>query len=187
MSLNANALISLADQKTYLQITETSKDAILELLINSVSTFLDGETNRNLKEQTYTNLLLDGNGKVLLWLPDYPVGSITLKEDGVTLVEGTDFRVHDSDFEGYLERLDDNWSDEETQNIDFTGKLGMATIPSDLQLACFWLVAQQFKSFSLSDWGEASRGFPEGNISKFDRDIPDFIQRTINRYKRIRL
>ena len=115
MSLDTNALVTLADQKTFLQIagTDTSLDVILELLINSISSLFDKFTGRNLREATYATFYLDGNGKSRLWLPNYPVASIgTVTEDDVALTEGTthDYIFYTTNDYAFLQKVTGLWT-----------------------------------------------------------------------------
>ena len=111
MSIADNALVTLARQKTYLKETGSTHDAIIEMLIDGISSFFDLFTERTqLRETTYTNLLLDGNGKNRLYVPDFPINSITaLEESDVELTEDTDFFVYSRHNQGYLKRNGNNW------------------------------------------------------------------------------
>jgi hypothetical protein len=129
MALNANALVSLADLKVYLKETGTTFDAVLEILINHMSTAFDKICVRNLAEQTYTNQLYDGNDRRRLYLKHYPinlVSNITEDDDSLTLGVDEDFIIYPD--EGYLLRMNGNWSNADFQNIDVTYKGGYVAI-----------------------------------------------------------
>jgi len=128
MTLEANALVSLADLKVYLKETGTTFDAILEILINDLSTAFDKIVKYNLAEQTYTTQLYDGNNKRRLYLKHYPINSVSaLTEDDDALTEGSDedFMIYQN--EGYLWRVGANWS-EGNQNISVSYKAGYVAI-----------------------------------------------------------
>lgn len=121
MSLETNALVTLARQKTYLKETGATHDTILEMLINGISSFFDLFTDRTqLREKHYTNLLLDGNGKNRLYIPDFPINHVDeLLESDVELTEDTDFYVYSRYNQGFLKRNGDTWL-EGHKNIDIT-------------------------------------------------------------------
>lgn len=129
MTLENNALVTLARQKTYLQEETSDHDTILEMLINGVSSFFDLFTERTqLREQTYTNLLLDGNGKNRLYVPDFPINSISaLEETDVALTEDTDFYVYSRHNQGYLKRNGDTWLAGH-KNIDLSYSAGFKIV-----------------------------------------------------------
>lgn len=125
MTLESNALVTLARQKIYLEEDGSTHDTILELLINGVSSFFDLFTGRTqLREKVYTNFLLDGNGKNRLYVPDFPINSISaLEESDVALTEDTDFYVYSRHNQGYLKRNGDDWL-EGHKNIDLSYSAG---------------------------------------------------------------
>ena len=129
MSLENNALVTLARQKVYLKETGSTHDTELEVLINGVSSFFDLYAERTqLREQVYTNLLLDGNGKNRLYVPDFPINSVTaLEENDVALVEDTDFYVYSRHNQGYLTRNDGLWL-AGYKNIDLTYSAGFKIV-----------------------------------------------------------
>jgi len=129
MTLENNALVTLARQKTYLQETGDTHDTELEMLINGVSSFFDLFTDRTqLRQATYTNLLLDGNGKNRLYVPDFPINSISaLEETDVALTEDTDFYVYSRHNQGYLKRNGDTWLAGH-KNIDLSYSAGFQIV-----------------------------------------------------------
>jgi len=86
--LDDNALVTLEETKIFLEQTGDEQDQLIEMLINSVSTFIDNYTGRNLIEATYTDLELDGNGEAIMYLPNWPVVSASITEDDIALTEG---------------------------------------------------------------------------------------------------
>jgi len=112
MSLESNALVTLADQKTYQKITVATHDSILEMLINEISSRFDEETDRLLRETTKT-FYLDGNAEKTIDLPNWPVSSIgSVTEDGTVLTEGStsDYMLYAE--EGYLYKVNGDWTAE---------------------------------------------------------------------------
>lgn len=192
MALDSNALVTLADTKTYLQISDTKYDTILEMLINAVSTMFDNYVGFQIKKKTYTDLLLDGNGAVEFWLPFYPVTNITsLKEidsDGSeeTLTEGKNNDYIVDEDKGLLIRRDTVWIDD-YDSIKISCDGGYETIPKDLQQACFLQVAASFQKFKNKTWGEGSRTFPDGSISILETELLSEVKVILNKYRRVLL
>jgi hypothetical protein len=186
MSLLANALITLADLKTHLGITDTANDPTLELLINAMSNRFDVETSRNLKQATYTNLLLDGNGERDLSLPNYPVSAIAaLTEDDITLTENTDYFLYSSNFDGYLRKLYDGLWNTGSKNIKITMTAGFSSVPSDIQLVCLKQCGKEWQTWKEKNWGETSRSFPDGSVAFESKDLLDDVKAILNRYARL--
>ena len=92
------ALFSLATLKTWLGVTDASKDAELVLLGNAVSAALERETKRIYVTRTVSEQLT-GRGNRDIWLTQYPVvavNSLTLKRsftDTPTTILGSEYSV----------------------------------------------------------------------------------------------
>jgi len=130
MTLEANAIVTLQEQKVYQEEAGTEQDSLLEILINAISTLIEGilrgQGDKQLKETTYTDKYLDGSGKTYLLLPNFPVVSISeITEAGATLTENTHFTV---DYEwGILWKEAGIWADIR-RNIKLTYKAGWADV-----------------------------------------------------------
>lgn len=126
MSLNANAIVTLQEQKAYQEESGTEQDTLFEIFINAVSEFFEGilrgQGDKKLKETTYADKYLDGSGKTYLLLPNFPILSISaITEGGATLTENTHFTV---DYEwGILWKEAGIWADIR-RNIKITYKAG---------------------------------------------------------------
>ncbi len=117
MSLKTDiALCTLAELKTFLDVSDTTDDARLELVINAVSQFLNQRTNRHLLLQATITEFHDGDGSDTLYLRNYPVttavGSLDIKVDtdsprawGAATAIDTDSLVLDADL-GMVRYLD---------------------------------------------------------------------------------
>lgn len=73
MSVNEDALTTLARLKTYMGISGTTHDTVLELIINVVSDVFKTALNRTLIQTIYTNEVYDGSGTRKLILRNAPV------------------------------------------------------------------------------------------------------------------
>lgn len=74
-------LSTVANLKAHLGIpsADTTKDALLTMLLKGSSAFIETETHRKLGVQTH-DIKLDGTGMHEIMLPQYPVQSITTLE-----------------------------------------------------------------------------------------------------------
>lgn len=83
MAINTNGLTTVARIKTFLGISGTTYDTILERLINMVSDFVEGYCDRTFRETANSNEIYDGTGTNKLLLKNYPVddsATFTLEE-----------------------------------------------------------------------------------------------------------
>lgn len=84
----ANALVSLVEAKTFLKISASSEDSVIEDFINRASIWANDYTGRRLKLRSNSDTY-DGDGSDLLLLRDYPLsGSLT------------DLRIDDGTYQG---------------------------------------------------------------------------------------
>lgn len=273
MAIEENALVTVARQKIYLKEESSDHDTILEMLINAVSSMFDLFTERTrLREKHYINLLLDGNGKNRLYLPDFPINHVDeLLENEVELTENTDFYVYSRHNQGYLRRNGGNWLeglknidismgagfhiietfhydsggttipaigdtligntseaegdvtlisldagtwangdaegnvqfesiegtfvDNETIKIGGNGAADVMTVnepydiirvPKDLELACMQQVAVEFQRQQKKEWGETSRGFPDGSVTTMtEEELLPYVKRVLEKYRRL--
>lgn len=75
MSLDSNALVTLAEAKTYLGITGSDDDTLLNSLINNSSAAIESYCDRNFIAQNYSEFY-NGMGQRKLRLRNFPVTSI---------------------------------------------------------------------------------------------------------------
>ena len=142
------ALFTLAEVKTYLNISDTSEDYYLQTLVDMVDAYVKKYTMRNLEETTYTKELYDGPGTNSLVLRNYPIISVTevLEMTDEVEVATVSERFNDADDgyfvlndrEGILYR-DIPWT-RRRGSIEVTYSAGYSTIPDDLKWACFAIV-----------------------------------------------
>lgn len=175
--------------KAYLKIPtlETSQDALIEFFINASSEMLERECDRVLKAQTGLVEYQDGRGQNIILLKQYPV--ITVDELSVD---------NDSKF-GPLTQLDpteyDVTDDQNAvvllggvfqkgyRNIRIEYSAGYATVPSDLEHACLWLVFWYNSTRNAQDIGRTSKS-KEGETVSYLQEAPAEVKNAILRYKR---
>ena len=191
MSLNANALITVDDFRSYYKTSSADSEHLVEILINGVSQEFDRFCARVLKQATYVNLYLDGNGEKTLELPSCPAASLgTVTEDGTLLTESLtgDFVLYTSDQDAYLYRVSGKWLDGPRTELISTIKLGYAAIPGDIILACLKQSAKEYQTMKLQEWGETSRSTGGGgSVSLVEPGLLPDVEAVLKRYRRFSL
>jgi hypothetical protein len=200
MSVAATSLITLDQLKAYLGpgFEGDQNDGLLELLIDSVTVMFDSHLGRTLAKTTYANLYFDGTGKENLYLPNWPVISITsIYEDDVLLTEGVD-----SDYVlyadiGILKRVSGAWLKglKTVKTTLVAGYVvqgaaplaGETALPANVKLACMIQVAREWKKTQGSEWGESSRTFPDGSTTRIERGLLKEVEEILDHYRRIRI
>ena len=120
MALNAHALTSVQRLADFLGLgtitAGSTKETLLQMVINSVTAFVESYCKRRFKETTYTQELYDGDGTQFLFLKNYPVdssGTFTLERRESALNED-DWEQIDSEYfyvdydAGYIETANES-------------------------------------------------------------------------------
>lgn len=159
-------LVTLADAKTYLQLSGTAEDAFLTLAITEASGFIAQKTGRSFESVSRT-AYLDGGPEDLI-LEFAPVASVTTVTDDGGAGDVMDSADYDFDpTAGLLYRIDGTvWPRNTTTGrreweVVYVG--GYATVPSSAKAACLWLVslmhdkrALDLTSEKIADWAGTS-------------------------------
>ena len=170
MPLVSYALVTLDNTKTFLGITDNSKNALLELLINMATDYIETQTGRRFTSSVNTYEKHDGTGTNQLKLNNFPIITppavilevnsavdntsdwATISADDYFIDTATGIITRTSSFLDF-ETTGDN--DEILSEIRFScGKdkyratytSGFATVPYDLQYACMTLVGQFYNT-----------------------------------------
>ncbi len=72
---NAYALTTRARAKTFLKITSTTDDSLIDVLIDVATDIIEKYCDRRFKKTAYSEEVYDGNGANVLLLKNYPVDS----------------------------------------------------------------------------------------------------------------
>lgn len=204
MGLNSNALITLKNLKVYLTINKDEYNPILEKLINAVSQDLQLRLGRDLVYTSYSSVKLDGNGRTRLFLPAWPVWSISaLTEDTDSLVEDTDYFTKGTERDqGYLVKT----AAGETDETDLTWERGVKNItisyiagywvasdpdvgaetemPEDIQMGVAMQVGVMKKRFDAEDWDVTGMTHGDGSISKNIVEFHPLYKEILKNYRR---
>ena len=200
MAVGTYALTSLANLKSYLNLSITTHDTMLEDLVDRATELAENITNRKLKARDYhydsdesaydaDNAALDGNDRDRIILPQYPINSVTTLRINTMAIDarGT---VFDSGYvidkkngiiilAGYIFTGG-------IKNIELAYNAGYSTVPEDLAQACIEQAAWMFKQSSAGSslLGVNNKNLPDGSVSYTADDLLPQVRMVLERYKR---
>lgn len=187
----AYSLTTVSKVKTYLGISVSTWDSVLEELVNDCTVWLENEMGgrRIFNDASDATEYHDGGdstgyGKRSLFLKRFPIASVT----SISYRSGTPgtpvWVAYTADD---YERIDNEGTlhflftlPVGRQNIKVVYKAGYTTIPHDLNLACQKLVAKEFDK--RKSQGIKSEGIGGANVT-WNEEIDPSIQRVINKYR----
>ena len=195
-------LISLTDAKAYLNIaaTDTTFDDIIEDMINACGAMFDNELNRKLESATHT-LYIDGSGMKSIFVPAYPISSITSIYIDADRNFGSDTLVSSGDYVFYADTgeiamfkseypVRYNYFPEGKQNIKVTYVGGYLTsgtnitLPYDLIKATKDQVKFMFKKWQDGTEGVSSYSTLNNNQTLVEStDILPMVSRVLDKYR----
>ena len=171
MAVSANALISLAEAKTHLGITDTANDTLLEALIDGASAAIEAFCQTVFVQRTITDIVAGGPGLRCkrIYLTRYPIVSVTsITDPAANTVPATDYVIYKA--EGMLihagawpEAQDSNGNVARWSVVYIAGRAATtAAVEANLKLACKMLVAA---TFSRRESGIASKRVGDLSVS----------------------
>ena len=197
MSLRTKDITSVATLKTYLDISGTTQDSLLELLIKSVTDLVQSYCNRAFVQIAYTQEEYDGTGTKELLLNNYPIktsAGFTLERNVATnnsdsweTVDAEDYFV-DAE-RGIVTKLTNFWQAKNKYRVTYTAgydKTADTTIlawPADLELACINLAAILYTRRKAMGIKNESVGDFSVTFSDALEEDPS-IKTTLDKYKR---
>lgn len=134
----ATDLVTLAEVKEHLEISDTSQDSYLSTLIERVTGYVEASTGRKLKSRTYTDSLYDGSGTPELRLREWPITAVTgvsfLDSQTATTwtAQSLTYIAIDSATERVIRFRDGLWFPLGFQNVKLTHPAGYTTVPAEL-------------------------------------------------------
>jgi hypothetical protein len=204
MALPANAIVSLAEAKEFLNVKSAEQDALLETVILGATAAWENELNRPVKEATYTNLRLIGPQGPKLYLRGTPVklaDPLTVKLAGtVQTVWKSETDGDPADFDVLL--MDDvpesplgvrthlyrvgGWNGTRSGHpyvvlLTYTG--GFNPVPQDLKDAVLYLVQKLFRDRQKQLADVQTVNLPTGAITLFDIALPRWALRVLDKYR----
>lgn len=185
MALASNALTTVANVKSFLQISVTTYDTLLELLVNSVSEWIENECGRVFKDSASNIVELhDGEGSMIFprqW-PINSIASIESRSGSLGAPTWTAYTTNDYTYDsraGIIYFATPVFCDK--QNIRLTYQGGFLTIPSDLELACIKMTSKEFDK--RKSQGVPQEGVGGGSVTWNENVDPSAIK-IIQKYRR---
>ena len=143
-------LINLAYVYPFVGVTnDSSKDAILTVLIDGASDVINGYLNRNLLSQSYSEFYDFSQPDRTLVLRQFPVtalSQITLYDEGVaTVVDGSNFIWEANGLVQFSPSSTFGWwFPQGFQSVQANYTAGYSSVPNDIQLACAMVIQRTF-------------------------------------------
>jgi len=190
MTLNANALITLAQAKIFVKVptAETTHDTLLEDFINESSQLIESYCNRKFVLQEYTEIH-SGNGLTQLMTRSFPIVSVTSLYDDIsraftTVIDPNNYTImQDEKGLAYgIERFD-NIFIRGQRNVKVIFQGGYSVIPSDLQLACKVTLAFYYFKQQEQEWTTNTKAKGDENITMIE-GLPKSVTEILDKYKR---
>jgi hypothetical protein len=188
ISLNPNALVTLAVAKMHLDVNpnSTSEDDRLSFFINAASERVASWCDRIFQQDTYTEIH-SGRRQNFLLPNQYPVTAISEIRinnsrdwtDPNSLIDSTKYVI--ADFNGTIQY--DGIFPTGYNNIRVIYTAGYATFPSDLQLACLWFVEWYYRHRTRGDMGRTTMGKGDENVGIL-AEAPKMILQILQDYQR---
>lgn len=143
------SLCTSANVKLWLSINDTNHDTIIAALILSVDSFVNMYCNRTIEAASYTHYF-DGNGSKEMFLPEYPINSITSIHDDTERAFGAAALIASTDYVFYKESgrvvlFQGGYFTEGFQNIKVVYNAGYSSVPAAIEQAAKEIVAYMFK------------------------------------------
>jgi len=199
MAVGTYALTSLANLKTYLNISGTTNNTFMETLVDRATALMEEYTRRNLKARDYSydsdsedydkdNAVMDGNDRDVLILPQRPVNSLTtLRVNEQAISESTGVYVCGwmIDKKRGMVRLRCYLFTKGMDNVELAYNAGYSTVPDDLEQACIEQAAWMYKQSPVGQGllGVSSRSLQDGSISYTAKDLLPQVKLVLQNYK----
>lgn len=185
---------TLAQAKAYLQLTSATDDTLLNMIVDGTNQAIYRETGRMLKRGAVDfDDVVDGPGTGSLFLPEYPVSSLT-SVDNVQMTgnntfttlyayAATDFQLEPKGGRLILIRLPGVWP-AYAHSIRLKYKAGYATLPPDLvAAACQW-IAVQYQRVKAKRLDVLTLTTADQSLSFSVDDMPAAARRVISGFRR---
>lgn len=140
-----NALVSLAEAKTFLKISAESEDSVIEDFINRASVWANDYTGRRLKSRSSSDVY-DGDGSDILLLRDYPVNAVTsfqIVDEPVPLIIYEDFSLNAEN--GIIKTKNGRMITKGFHNVSITYTAGYSTPPETIKEAVLLYVGRLYR------------------------------------------
>jgi hypothetical protein len=181
MAVIPNAITTLAKVKTYLGITGTSDDVLLEMLIDNSSIYIENYCSRVFYKQEYEDIFNGDDFDDYVFIKNYPLIEVSKVEK---LVDDVWVEIGETGYSVDLENgviYFDVAIPSGVNNIKVYYEAGYTTIPLDLQLICMKMVAKLYNKRKSE--GVSTEGLGQSSITWEDflsKEIIDILTRYKN-------
>lgn len=188
----ANALVSLADAKTFLKITAASEDSVIESLINRASAWANDYTQRLLLSRDMTEYY-DGDGTGELILNQYPVSELTNIYDDTNRVFGANTEIDVAsdvilDGNNGIVRI---WNNTQAfmrgilnVKVVYTAGYELAAVPASVQEAALYYIGYSYRRTRLDQkFGVSSETIGDRTTTFATDDIGQKAKMLLNPYR----
>lgn len=184
------ALITLAEVKTLLSITTTTKDDIFNALIASADAAVKKYVDRIIEADDLTEYH-DGESADTIALKEYPIISVTSVHDDIGRTFGASSLIASDDYvtddgQGTLRLIGRGLFADGQLNVKVIYRAGYedADVPEDIKHAAKKLVAHWFNLRQQS--GYSSKTMQDGSSTfDFNHEIPTDVKAILNPYRRL--
>lgn len=199
MAVGTYALTSLTNLKSYLNLSVSTHDTLLENLIDRATEMIEDYTNRKLKARDYSydsgsgdydadNAVLDGNDRDRMVMPQRPINSVTTLRINTTAIDARS-TVFDSGYvidakNGIIVLLGYVFT-AGAKNIELAYNAGHSTIPEDLEQACIEQAAWMFKQSSAGSslLGVSAKTLADGSVSYASGALLPQVKRVLEKHR----
>lgn len=177
-------LCQLADVKTYLGLTTTATDPVLQSLITGASAWIESFCSRVFAQATYTEIR-NGNGGNRLFLANAPVSAVSsVTVDGQAIPAASDAQSTGYVYDGGTVYLRGYVFCRGVQNVTASYTAGFATVPADVAQACVELVAAKYAKRDRIDKQSETLGTQQ-TISYSMADMPAQVKAALLPYVQV--
>lgn len=190
-TLSSDALISTETLQDYLGVSgelwDSDENDFAINLINAASDRANTLTHRKLASRTHTSVKLDGSGRDIVVLPEYPVTAISELRIDTAREFGASSIIDSDDYEYYEDgRLFYPYIFPHARRcVQVTYTAGYTTVPYDLQQAIVEACAYVWKRMKSRSIGTRSTT-ADGVTTQYEIDIPMPAMRVFTSYRAMR-
>jgi len=186
------AIVTLAECKTYLNITSGSTDDLLDFLRGKATSFIESGAflNRVLTETQYKQLY-SADGVQKLQLDYYPITEVTVLSESLDYdnktyeadYSATDYLIHED--VGQIEML---WSYFSTLQrntyIEYKAGYSAADMPPDLKMVVLDLISKKYFDIKQGRFGITARNIMTENVNFTIEDLTEANRKVLRAYRK---
>jgi hypothetical protein len=184
-------VLALKVLKSYLKITDESKDALLQAIATATSKSIETYCRRVFDQGSPVDEEYDGTDTTKLWLNRTPITLITSVKYGLTgsltTLDPTYYRFHETAI--YTDGVTGFIFNKTTHywKISYTGGYTSGAMPQDLVWAACKIAALDYREQDNSRIGLLSKSIGGEVVESYVRELPKDVKAVLDHYRRILL